>query len=145
MLLRTWRSLTLILAALGASAALPASIVLPVALAAIFAAAVLTWLVRKRRAFLATLLGTLGLAVATGLGLAGVGPWMPFVVWLVGFVLLVLSVVGETPGERRRQNLTPSPRGRSLGGSTVPIGATVGIEPNGATLRRSRDEHVSSA
>lgn len=159
MLLKTWRFLTLLLAALGLAPGTAHVLELPpkmtydpelyaavtstlyrlygsvgalFQIGAVFAAAVLVILVRRRPSFRLTLIGALGLVVSLVLWGSLVAPvnaaWLEvmqtapgsvpeafarlrerweyghvaaFAAWLVGFSLLVLSVVVETPGGTR--------------------------------------------
>lgn len=157
-MLRTWRFVTLLLAALGLTFGAAHTLELPpkmqydaemytavtstlyqlfgsvgavIQTGAVLAAVVLTFLVRGHPAFRLTLLGALGLVLSLVLWGALVAPvnaeWLQvmesapgsvaeaylrlrpqweyghvaaFVAWLIGFSLLVLSVLGETPAQR---------------------------------------------
>lgn len=177
-MLRTWRFVTILLAALGLTLGAAHALELPpkmnydaemytavtstlyrlfgsvgavIQTAAILAALVLTFVVRGRPAFRLTLLGALGLVLSLVLWGALVAPvnaeWLrvmesapesvaeaylrlrprweyghvaAFAAWLIGFGLLVLSVLRETPAERstavRRDNaLRPTGSGSGRG------------------------------
>ena len=159
-MLRTWRFVTLLLAALGLTLGAAHVLELPPKMAydaelyaavtstlyrlfgsvgagiqvgAILAAAVLSFMVRGRPSFRLTLWGTLGLVLSLGLWAVLVAPvnaeWLQvmesapasvpaayerlrprweyghaaaFAAWLVGFSLLLLSVLRETPEDRSR-------------------------------------------